>query len=356
MRTFAVTALCVVLLPTPSLAAGGVVDSAPVASPRPLPALSTAGVTVSGLSSGGFMAVQFAVAHSSLVQGVGVLAGGPYRCAEGQADRALVNCMAPTDKAPPPSVEKQRALIAEAARAGLIDAADKLAAQRVWLLSGGRDETVARTVVDALAGFYAATVAPAALRYLRPAEAGHAMISVADPAAASCADSSPPFINRCGELDAAGDLLAHLAGPLAPAQSPVASALQAFDQRSFVPGKAIDAGLAETGYVYVPAACRSGGCKVHVAFHGCRQNAATIGRRFVDGSGYNRWAEGNRLVVLYPQTVARSGFAFGSTAWQYNPKACWDWWGYTGADYANRKGLQIRAVRAMIARLAEAGP
>ena len=40
--------------------------------------------TVSGLSSGGFMAVQLHVAHSAtLVKGAGIVAGGPYYCAEG---------------------------------------------------------------------------------------------------------------------------------------------------------------------------------------------------------------------------------------------------------------------------------
>lgn len=38
--------------------------------------------SVSGISSGAFMAVQFAVAHSAAVKGVGVTAGGPYFCAE----------------------------------------------------------------------------------------------------------------------------------------------------------------------------------------------------------------------------------------------------------------------------------
>ena len=39
-------------------------------------------VTVSGVSSGGFMAIQFAVAHAAIVQGVGVIAAGPYACAQ----------------------------------------------------------------------------------------------------------------------------------------------------------------------------------------------------------------------------------------------------------------------------------
>ncbi len=28
-----------------------------------------------------------------------------------------------------------------------------------------------------------------------------------------------------------------------------------------------------------------------------------------------------------------------------NPQGCWDWWGYTGSDYATQNGLQIRAVK-----------
>ena len=37
---------------------------------------------MSGLSSGGFLAHQFQVAYSSLVKGAGIVAGGPYACAE----------------------------------------------------------------------------------------------------------------------------------------------------------------------------------------------------------------------------------------------------------------------------------
>ena len=37
-----------------------------------------AGITVSGLSAGGFMAVQMHVAYSDLFTGVGVIAGGTY--------------------------------------------------------------------------------------------------------------------------------------------------------------------------------------------------------------------------------------------------------------------------------------
>src|SRR5687767_11315402 len=49
---------------------------------RPIPRLDRAVVTVSGLSSGAFFAHQFHVAYSSLVEGAGLIAGGPYGCVE----------------------------------------------------------------------------------------------------------------------------------------------------------------------------------------------------------------------------------------------------------------------------------
>jgi hypothetical protein len=50
--------------------------------------------------------------------------------------------------------------------------------------------------------------------------------------------------------------------------------------------------------------------------------------------------------------VPRYGPASGSWKWLNNPFACWDWWGYSGSDYATREGAQVKAVRAMLERLA----
>ncbi|HSI55503.1 MAG TPA: PHB depolymerase family esterase, partial [Ramlibacter sp.] len=43
--------------------------------------VDTSKTTVSGLSSGGFMANQLGIAYSSTFKGVGVFAAGPYMCA-----------------------------------------------------------------------------------------------------------------------------------------------------------------------------------------------------------------------------------------------------------------------------------
>jgi len=68
-----------------------------------------------------------------------------------------------------------------------------------------------------------------------------------------------------------------------------------------------------------------------------------VGRVFVNDTGFNRWADAYDVAVLYPQT--RANFA------PLNPQACWDWWGYSGTDYATRQGVQLRwlvnAVRAL---------
>jgi poly(3-hydroxybutyrate) depolymerase len=96
---------------------------------------------------------------------------------------------------------------------------------------------------------------------------------------------------------------------------------------------------------YVPADCRSQpGCFVHVVFHGCKQGLAAVGDKFVKGAGFARWAESNRLILLFPQV--RSG--------SFNPNGCWDWWGYSGRNFLERDAPQMTAVKRMIEALAAA--
>src|SRR5215470_14653440 len=68
--------------------------------------------SISGISSGAFMAVQFGVSWSSIVKGVGVIAGGPYYCAQGTAMDGLLGNLGsslaatgPCMKGPPPELD-----------------------------------------------------------------------------------------------------------------------------------------------------------------------------------------------------------------------------------------------------------
>lgn len=320
----------------------------------PLPALGTVpdSVTVSGVSSGGYMAVQYHVAHSTSVAGAGVVAGGPYDCASGSIWFALTRCMTPRFWSPLPDDARFRQRVVDKARAELIDPVDGLADDRAWIFSGGRDETVERPVVDALAALYRGFLRPSGVRLVTLASAGHAMITVADPGANPCGTSQPPYLNRCGTLDVAGELLNHLLGRLAPPAEPPPTALRSFDQRPYLGPKPLASGMADVGYLLVPPGCAEGGCRVHVVFHGCRQTTEQIGTRFVVNAGYLEWAWTNRLVLLFPQVRPTNGF-IGGFDWLYNPRGCWDWWGYTDGHYAERRGRQVAAVHAMLQRLAE---
>jgi hypothetical protein len=124
-----------------------------------------------------------------------------------------------------------------------------------------------------------------------------------------------------------------------------------FNQRDFTrPRSPASFSMAETGYVYVPAACDNGQqkCRVHVVLHGCKQNTATIGDHFYRNAGYNEWADSNAIIVLYPQTVAS---AFGDGTVPMNPEGCWDWFGFTNGNYAKKSGRQITTIKGMLDKL-----
>jgi poly(3-hydroxybutyrate) depolymerase len=302
--------------------------------------------TVSGLSSGAYMAVQVAVAHSRAVRGVGVFAGGPYYCVGLDPRRAEDECM----KGKPAAAASRR----EAERLAalrLVDDVANLRATRSWVLAGGADEVVAEPVVRAAAEFFAAYNAAGAFHAVEPG-LGHGLPT--SDVGGACAASASPFLNRCG-FDGASRMLAHLLPDVAVVAD-AKGALTPFDQAEFIPLLRRIWGtssLDSAGYVFVPEQClERRRCRVHVALHGCRQGAAFVGDAFARDAGYNAWAAAHDLIVLYPQ--ARPSEPSWVTWWQpYNPRGCWDWWGYTGTDYATKSGAQIAAIAAMVARLGE---
>lgn len=317
--------------------------AAPVIAADRLPALAAdpSATTVSGLSSGAYMAGQFHVAFSGSVVGAAIVAGGPYDCATGSVAFALHRCMDTALGRPDPAALLARA--AARAATGEIDPLANLADDRVYVFSGTEDHTVTPAVVATVPDFYRLAGVPAERIAVVPTmAAGHAFITEAFGNA--CATSDPDFVNDC-DYDQAGAILGQLYPGGRPAAAVPSGRIVAFDQAEFLPDPTAH-GLALTGYAYVPPACDAGGCRIHVVFHGCRQTSAMAGRAVIEGVGFNRWADTNRLIVLYPQTAVSSG----------NPRACWDWWGYDDARYATRAGRQMAAVHSMLDRLAATTP
>lgn len=300
--------------------------------------IDPAQTSVSGISAGGYMAVQLHVAYSATFKkGVGVVAAGPYNCAQDSVVYATGRCMTHDTSIPVSSLVSQTNAWA---KSGVIDPTSNLAASKVYLFSGTKDSVVDQAVVDDLRTYYGNYIAAANISYVKTIPAEHALVT--DDYGASCATKAEPYINDCN-YDQAGAILQQIYGPLNPRNNgTLGGSLIEYDQTGFSTGHAIGT----SGWIYVPAACASGSttCRLHVALHGCKQNAATIGTQYVRNTGYNRWADTNNIVVLYPQA--------GATA----TNGCWDWWGYDSADYAKKSGPQMKALKAMVDQVSSGGP
>ena len=458
-----------------SLALGGAKPVAAAATLEELAAplnIDPTFITVSGISSGGFMAHQFHVAHSGHVAGAGIVAGGPYACSQGDAITAITACSktialackgivkpftpfdpsvcdrgytGPVSEASSVDLAAQAFSAArDAAAQGRIDDLKGLAAARVYLFTAASDEIVPYGVMNAVRHFYTDSdkAQVQTLTFNRLFESHHTMVtdnfyrvdaslvgqcqrasfgdpyvadcravaqdmsacfcptgtgacSVANPIASLCNGTSDPQnfnpqtawpdapscvqnvqVEACqsaASVDLAGAILLTLypgipagsrsslldvhpasAGDAATSKR-LSSKMSQFSQQALVQsafGRADQqawGSLAEYGYVYIPPYCAQGGtCGLHVAFHGCKQGGETdppFGNIYAKYAGYNEWAKLNAIVVLYPQIQDTT---FGPV----NPEGCWDWWGYTDANYANQSGRQIRAVAQMINILA----
>ena len=298
-------------------------------------------VHVAGISSGGYMATQAQLAYPEIFHNAALVAGGPYGCAQGKIETALGTCM---KGIPAPDA----AALAERARAraakGEIGAIKDLAGAKIYVLHGTKDPVLAENVAKAAGDFYTALkAAEPALSTLEVSFDGAREFSHTLPTenvGSACDRVETPFLGKCG-FDSAAAIFAALYGPPPHAPAAASGELRRFDQNAYKPGGA-DAYLADNGYLYVPPACASGKrCGVLVALHGCLQNADSVGEAFVRDAGFNRWADVYDVAVLYPQT--RANYA------PLNPKACWDWFGYSGANYDTRDAVQLRwLVRALI--------
>lgn len=307
--------------------------------------------SVSGLSSGAYMAGQLQLAHSNQIVGAGIVAGGPYACAESAASRffpfwptavaqntskALYQCMRTSWGEPDAAALAERAK--ELAEAGAIDPIEGLADDNVYLFSGNSDQTVELAVVKAAKRFYEEAGADGSNITLVEGDGGHAFIT--EQGGAACGISEAPYVSNCG-YNQAKAILAWIYGPLAESTSEPSGRFIVFDQTAFAGSRAE---LAAEGVVYVPEACtEASGCRVHVALHGCEQSRQAIGDTFIKDSGFAEAADQNRVIVLFAQTKAS----------MVNPHGCWDWWGYTGLDYLGKDAPQIKAIWAMVEQLAK---
>jgi hypothetical protein len=293
-------------------------------------------VTVSGVSSGGYMAVQTHIALSDRISGAGIVAGGPYHCAEGSVGNALGRCLSGENL----DVSQLLRFTDEAAASGQIAATESLSDSTVWIFHGAKDAVVSAEVSVALADFYRTFLSADRIKLIDNIEAVHGWPTVDK--GLGCLEMGGDFINACG-FDTAGNLLSHLYKNLEPPNTDsMHGELTTVDFSAYVES---GSSLSDTAYIYVPENCADAdsSCQLHIAFHGCRQGAEFIEDRFAIASGLNEWAAQNRIIVVYPQIESSL----------MNPQGCWDWWGYTGQEYDLKAGKQIAAIGSIIGAFAE---
>jgi hypothetical protein len=304
--------------------------------------VDSSSVTTSGVSAGGYMAVQLHVAHSLVVKGSAAFAAGPWFCAEDSIALAEEKCM--DTVLGTPNTRYLADLTVSEALLGTVDDPFLMHNHKVFIYSGKNDSVIDPTVVNELVNYYSFFVDKENILTNFDINAEHSMPTLHYGEA--CEVLGEPYIGDCA-YDGAGAALQHLYGSGLAKVDALAANLYEFDQTPYYAGKMTS--LDTIGYIYIPTACTTDGssgspvCKLHVSFHGCLQTRALIGDMYAMHAGFNEWAEANNIIVVYP-------YAISSTFAPENPNGCFDWWGYTDPLYAIKEGVQIK----FAARLIEA--
>lgn len=288
-------------------------------------------ITAAGISSGGAMATQFHYAHSANVRYEAQMAGAPYYCS--QDNLAIAdNCLLGIFSENLPGLESEAVSFGNS---GSIDPTSNLSGSKGYFYSGVLDAVVAKASVQnsekELQHFGGTTID----NY--NTWSGHGWIS--PNGLVACPLTVTPFINNCG-IDPEQTFLSYFYGTLKPkANNPSGSLIQ-FDQNTYTPGGvALAANLDNTGWVYVPKSCAAGAaCNLVVVFTGCLASQIEIGTLLMTNGNVDNWADTNNMVVLYPQLSVGFG-------------GCWDFYGYTGPNFAFKSGPQVQAVWNMVEAL-----
>ncbi|CAE8613292.1 unnamed protein product [Polarella glacialis] len=327
-----------------------------------LGSLPTNKTIVSGLSSGADFAVQFQVAYSASVQGAAIFAGQPYSCAVVRfpldqlvpKDSEVPNCIGcpPNEtlvydhcKVHPDWVDVKMLgdLAKEKHSKGLIDCPKNLESHRIYLYRGTKDPIYLKGTVKNTEGFFAQFVPQEQLLYEGDVPGGHAYPLLGD-TPYPCGGSGPLaklFLQSC-QYDGPGRSLQHIyEGKLADPGQREWSSLRWFDQEPFYGEDNEVTGLDKWALIYVPKACHTETCDLVVSFHGCGFVFPGLYEWLVTGLTFNQWAESNNMVVIYPRLKAHG------TSSQFQ-QGCWNVYGQTGLDYADKGAAQMAAIKKMV--------
>ncbi|OMJ93807.1 hypothetical protein SteCoe_3130 [Stentor coeruleus] len=287
--------------------------------------------TVSGGSSGGYMAQQMHIAYSASVAGAAIVAAGPYHCSMGSLSRVQTACTVnPWLINLPSSVTAATTYATD----GAIDPISGLNNDKVFVFSGTSDQRVLQAVVQETISFYQELVPTINITTMLDIPANHGWVTKLE--GNPCWYLGPPYVVACG-VDLSGIIYSTLYGTPVAKGNFNSSHLFMFDQSDY--GDVWQAGMSTRGFIYANDFCRSNPvkCTLHVNFHGCEQSYQTLGLVYIEEMGLGEWAETNQVIIMFPQAMETIN----------NPEGCWDFWGYTGSNFEVKAGLQPTIIQKM---------
>eukprot|EP00040_Diaphanoeca_grandis_P022539 m.121412 g.121412 ORF g.121412 m.121412 type:complete len:384 (-) comp28853_c0_seq3:376-1527(-) len=361
-------------------------DSNAASTKLPAMNIDPSAITISGISSGADFVVQFHVAFSGTVKGVGVFAGQPMGCAVTRFpdDEFRPRCAGdPTCDVPvcngcPPNKTltydhcKQHPewvvpdllanITLDFEKKGLIDPVENMKTHPVYIYRGTKDGCYVSGSEAQLINYYTNFVGDRGktdgglVAFENTIPSLHAQPTIHNGSPCGGPYTGPySYLASCG-YDGAGAALQHLYQHTL--KQPVASAnltgtLITFDQTEFFTTE--DPGLENEAFAFIPPQCLKNKqltahetsndsatvqCKLHLWHHGCGGPD-----RFYNASvyyaGFNEWAQTNNMVIIYP----------AMRVWGTTPQTkagCWDGYAQTGPLYNTKQGLQMQTVRNII--------
>jgi hypothetical protein len=200
---------------------------------------------------------------------------------------------------------------------GDIDSPDDMSEARVFIAYGSQDFLVTPAIAQGSVNLYSEKLGLVDGDALKVVEFdGSHVYPSSTFGPEGCTDFQNMWsVNKCG-YEATTDLLQHLYPDIDPSvQIPMTNTvdenkqkLVEFSQEEFcqrTENTCADIYMAEKGYYYAPPACATGGCKVHVAIHGCALTAAMpwVDTNYISRLGAIEFADAHNIIVIFPQTA-----------------------------------------------------
>ena len=145
------------------------------------------------------------MAFSDTFKGSGIVAGGPFYCAQFDVAIALSSCMNKPKLISDTELEAITKTTYVTTKT--IDNPDNLKDQKVWLFSGTKDTEVYQGVMDKVQGYYKHYGAD--IKYVNDLAAEHAFPTDLKRNTNACDYLGDPYINNCN-FDGVGDMWKHI--------------------------------------------------------------------------------------------------------------------------------------------------